>query len=79
MYTILLHWNNMTRGFLRNFLVSRDNVFSESNLSDEPSENQVIKKEDFIQNLIRFFLHSQSCEMSQIWQIYLCKNIGRLG
>ena len=21
----------------------------------------------------------QSCEMSQIWQIYLCKNIGRLG
>ena len=24
-------------------------------------------------------LHNQSCEMSQIWQIYLCKNIGRLG
>ena len=21
----------------------------------------------------------QSCEMSQIWQVYLCKNIGRLG
>ena len=21
----------------------------------------------------------QSCEMSQIWQIYLCKNIGMLG
>ena len=22
---------------------------------------------------------NQSCKMSQIWQIYLCKNIGRLG
>ena len=21
----------------------------------------------------------QSCKMSQIWQIYMCKNIGRLG
>ena len=23
--------------------------------------------------------HDQSCTMSQIWQIYLCKNIGKLG
>ena len=35
--------------------------------------------EDLDEHKTKILDYHQSCEMSEIWQIYLCKNIGWLG
>ena len=63
-------WEKTFPCFKFYILSEGDNLFLEF-LKGKSSPLMIIEK-----YITEYF---QSCEMSQIWQIYLCKNIGRLG
>ena len=80
------HWPNVLprRSLRQKFLLTVfENTLSQANLFLALKEivfgiNYISGRHGHCAKRLWVFI-SQSCEMSQIWQIYLCKNIARLG